>query len=193
MSLHFIDRELGKLIKLSNLNSCKFFIFGDHGCDIHDIEERSVQEIFGFRTHREHINVPLIIYNSSNKISKKGYHDSMSISATILDELKIKPHTSFKGRSVYKSGKKIIISENCGRGNCDLERKDLYFTITSKKYKMFILIQKNKLKIKRLYDLMNDKNEVNNLIKIKKFKKEIQTLLVFFINERRNLLKKKKY
>ena len=56
---------------------------------------------------------------------------------------------------------------------------------------MFILIQKNKLKIKRLYDLMNDKNEVNNLIKIKKFKKEIQTLLVFFINERRNLLKKK--
>ena len=115
----------------------------------------------------------------------------MSISATILDELKIKPHTSFKGRSVYKSGKKIIISENCGRGNCDLERKDLYFTITSKKYKMFILIQKNKLKIKRLYDLMNDKNEVNNLIKIKKFKKEIQTLLVFFINERRNLLKKR--
>ena len=47
----------------------------------------------------------------------------MSISATILDELKIKPHTSFKGRSVYKSGKKIIISENCGREIVILKEK----------------------------------------------------------------------
>ena len=39
---------------------------------------------------------------------------------------------------------------------------------------MFILIQKNKLKIKRLYDLMNDKNEVNNLIKIKNLKKKFK-------------------
>ena len=73
----------------------------------------------------------------------------MSISATILDELNIKRHASFRGRSVYKSGKEIIISENCGRGNCDLERKDLYFTVTSKKYKMFILMQKNKIKNKK--------------------------------------------
>ena len=50
------------------------------------------------------------------------------------------------------------------------ERKDLYFTITSKKYKMFIL-HKKQIKNKRLYDLMNDKNEVNNLTKSKKFKK----------------------
>ena len=191
ISLHFIDIELGKLIKSANLNSCKFFIFGDHGCDIHDIEKRNVPEIFGFRTHREHINVPLIIYNSKNKINKKGCHDSMSISATILDELGIKPHASFKGRSVFKVGKEIIISENCGRGNCDLERKDLYFTVTNKKYKMFILIQKNKIKIKRLYDLLNDKNEVNNLINLKKFDKEVKNLLKFFIKERRNLLKKR--
>ena len=51
ISLHFIDIELGKLINLPKLNSCKFFIFGDHGCDIHDIEKRKVQEVFGFRTH----------------------------------------------------------------------------------------------------------------------------------------------
>ncbi len=191
ISLHFIDRELGKLIKLPKLNSCKFFIFGDHGCDIHDIEKRTVPEIFGFRTHKEHINVPLIIYNSNNKINKKGCHDSMSISATILDELKIKPHGSFRGRSVYRPGKEIIISENCGRGNCDIKRKDLYFTITSKKYKMFILIQKNKIKIKRLYDLVNDKNEVNNLINFKNLRKEVKILLLFFINERRSLLKER--
>ena len=192
ISLHFIDKELGKLIELSRLKSYQLFIFGDHGCDIHDIDQRNFSEIFGFRTHREHINVPLIIYNSNNKINNEGFHDSMSISATILDELNIKPHKSFKGRSVYKIGKKIIISENCGRGNCDVERKDLYFTITSKKYKMFVLIQKNKIKIKRLYDLVKDIDEINNLINLKSLKKEIKTLLSFFINERKDLLKKRK-
>ena len=38
---------------------------------------------------------------------------------------------------------------------------------------------------------MNDQNEINNLVKFKKFKKEVKILLLFFINERRGLLKKR--
>ena len=57
---------------------------------------------------------------------------------------------------------------------------------------MFVLIQKNKIKIKRLYDLVKDIDEINNLINLKSLKKEIKTLLSFFINERKGLLKKRK-
>ena len=82
------------------------------------VEKENCSRDFWVKEHtREHINVPLIIYNSNNKINKKGCHDSMSISATRLDELKIKPHGSMRGRSEDRPGKEIIISENfCGRG-----------------------------------------------------------------------------
>ena len=68
--------------------------------------------------------------------------DSMSISATILEIMGIKPHKSYKGVSIFSKGKEIIITENCGRGNADILKKDIYFTLTSIKYKLFCKLKR---------------------------------------------------
>ena len=90
---------------------------------------RNEDEIFGFRTHSEYIDVPLIYFNSSKKLKNLGLFDTMSISATILDDLGIKPHKSFKGISLFRKGREEIISENADRGNCDLQKKKSYFLL----------------------------------------------------------------
>ena len=194
-SLHLMDKEIGNLIKNlkknGKLSSTKIIITADHGCEMYDSTARGENEIFGFRTHKEHITVPLIYYNSSKKFVNKGLYDSMSISASILDDLNLKAHNSFKGKSIFRNGNNEIISENCGRGNCDIKNKDLYFTVTSRSFKAMFLLKKNKLSIERLYDLKNDEAEVENLINKKNYfhiiKHKTQTLL----KERNSVLKKR--
>tara|TARA_Y100000589_G_scaffold182785_1_gene173128 strand:- start:288 stop:1904 length:1617 start_codon:yes stop_codon:yes gene_type:complete len=194
-SLHLMDKEIGNLIKNlkknGKLSSTKIIITADHGCEMYDSAARGENEIFGFRTHKEHITVPLIYYNSSKKFVNKGLYDSMSISASILDDLNLKAHNSFKGKSIFRNGNNEIISENCGRGNCDIKNKDLYFTVTSRSFKAMFLLKKNKLSIERLYDLKNDEAEVENLINKKNYfhiiKHKTQTLL----KERNSVLKKR--
>ena len=94
----------------------------------------------------------------------------MSISASILDDLNLKAHNSFKGKSIFRNGNNEIISENCGRGNCDIKNKDLFILLLHQEvFKAMFLLKKNKLSIERLYDLKNDEAEVENLINKKIF------------------------
>ena len=88
----------------------------------------------------------------------------MSISASILKILKIKPDSSFKGRSIFSRGSQIIITENCGRGNADIKKKDIFFTLTSARYKLFCKIEGKKLILNRLYESDRDPRELNNII-----------------------------
>ena len=195
VSLFFVDKEIGNLIKKlkknKKFNLTKIIITGDHGCEMYDKIKRGKEEIFGFRTHNEHISVPLIYYNSSKKFVNDGLYDSMSISASILDDLNLKPHNSFRGRSIFKKGKNEIITENCGRGNCDIKNKDLYFTVTSQSFKAMFILKKNKLSIERLYNLKIDEAEVENLVNKNNYfhviKQKTQTLL----KQRSSVVKKR--
>ena len=69
--------------------------------------------------------------------------DSMNLSATFLDILGVPLHKSYKGASVFKEAKEYAIAENCGHGNADIVRRDIYFTVTSKKYKLMAVLQKS--------------------------------------------------
>ena len=194
-SLRVVDNELGNLIYLlkknKKFNDTKIILTGDHGCEIYDENRRGKNEVFGFRTHKEHITVPLIYLNSKKKLKKKGLYDSMSISASILDDLNIKQHSSFKGKSIFKNGSDEIITENTGRGNCDILNKNVYFTVTSKEFKSMFLIKKNKLFIERLYDLKNDLNETKNIAFNKDFSKIVKRKAEVLYKKRFEIFKKR--
>ena len=194
-SLFLIDKEIGNLIKRlkknKKFNSTKIIITGDHGCEMYDKISRRKDEIFGFRTHQEHITVPMIYCNSSKNFVDKGLYDSMSISASILDDLNLKAHNSFRGKSIIKKGNDEVITENCGRGNCDIKNKNLYFTITSNKFKAMFVLKKNKLSIERLYNLKIDKAEIVNLVNKKDFIHIIKSKMQTLKKERKSILKKR--
>ena len=119
----------------------------------------------------------------------KGLHDSMSITASYLDTLGIELHKSYKGMSVFKGSKDVIISENCGHGNADLKRRDIYFTVTSSKFKMMTVLSGSNLKIDQLYDVEKDMKEINNLVDDGSYIKIINELKFFLYKERNELFK----
>ena len=191
LSLIYLDSEFGKffkrLKKRKMLNNTIFYLFGDHGMGWDNKRDKSLMNNLGVRTHYEHIEVPLII-SPCNKKPYKGMHDGMSISATLLSELGFKKHKSFKGKTIFSKSKEASIVENTGRGYCDFKNRDIFFTITTVKYKgMFVLINK-KLHPMRLYDKENDPNEYKNLLEEKIDIEAINFLVKFLIQERKELL-----
>ena len=195
ISLYCVDKKLGSILenlKTNNIfKNTKLVITGDHGSDLHDKKARGNHEIFGFRTHKEHITVPIIYFNTQKKIKKKGLHDSRSISASIFDDLNIEGHSSFKGKSIFEDGEDEIITESAVRGNCDIQRKDLYFTVTSKKYKAMFIVEKKKLLIKRLYDLEMDPLEIKNLIGKEELRHIIKEKTDYLFRKRSKIFKQR--
>ena len=165
---HQFSIFLEKLKKMKKIKDSIFFIIGDHGEGWDKMRLKELKKDFGFRTYYEHLNIPFIISPLKSrklKIPKDSdLFDSMSISASILNLLKIPQHRSFKGKSIFSKGSKIIITENCGRGNSDILKKDIFFTLTSLKYKLFCKIEGKVMLLKRLYSLESDARELKNII-----------------------------
>ena len=150
------------------------------------MRSKELRKDFGYRTYYEHINIPFIISPFKHKKLKKSFlYDSMSISASILEILKIKPDNSFKGRSIFSRGSQIIITENCGRGNADIKKKDIFFTLTSSRFKLFCKIEGKTLILNRLYEIHKDPRELNNIINDISLKYLINFYLIF-IKKKRN-------
>ena len=192
-SLAKIDAEVGKMMKyLRDTNQeedTTFVISADHGCEMYDGSLRGHQEDFGWRTHGEHIVVPLICAPTDQKPSDLGLFDSMTFSATVLDLLNITPHTSFKGQSIFSFGRDAVITENAGRGNANIKLNDLYFTITTEFYKAMAVLVHNKLQFCRLYNLKEDPQELQNIIDKPNCESVIAQLVNYMFRERGDLLK----
>lgn len=167
-ALHEFDKDLGRLIDALKAkgayDNTVFLITGDHGCEMHDAKRRGNNEVFGFRSHPEHIEVPLICGPMDKKPHDAGLHDLMSVPATVLDIAQAGTHPSFKGVSIFEQGRDYVVTENAGRGNADLQRKDLYFTLTEQSRKMMALIRKDQLFVTRLYNTHDDSYELNNIV-----------------------------
>ena len=159
----------------------------DHGYSF--AESPRKKSDVGTRTHYEDIEVPFVIVNGSKKSLNKDLCDSMGVTASFLDELNIKPDKSFKGVSIYKGGRKAIISENCGRGNADLKRRDIYFTVTTEYYKMMTVLKDSKLHHEKLFSLKEDPFELNNLIYDNNYKSVISILKKYLSKERSEIFK----
>jgi len=187
----YVDKCLTKLfnhLKKENLyNDSLILLTADHGYYFADSPRK--QNTLGYRTYYEDLDVPMVIANGSKRLVSKNLCDSMGVTATFLDEYNIKYHNAFLGKSIFADGRKIIISENCGKGNADLSRRDIYFTVTTEKYKMMTVLKDKKLYIENLYDLLNDPKEINNIVNNHKYQDVKLNLKKYLLNERNEIFK----
>jgi len=111
----------------------------------------------------------------------------MGMAATFLETMNVNLHKSFKGISLYSGGRPIIISEHSGRGLPDLLTRDLYFTLTSEKEKLFICIKEKEL-ILKFHNLLTDPLEDDNLIDLEEYRPKILLMLKHLFKERGDVI-----
>ena len=189
-SVMYVDRCLEKLFNRMKregiFSDTLILITADHGSAYAESPRKKAD--VGERTHYEDIEVPLIILNGKQKpLDNQLLCDTMGVTASFLDELGVKLDESFKGISVFKGGRKAVISESCGRGNSDILRKDIYFTVTTKEYKMMAVLKGNKLCVEKLFSLINDPRELVNIINKTESKNIIKVLTEYLYNERAHI------
>lgn len=193
LSLIYLDGQVARLLKTLENNGARddtlVLVTGDHGMGWDYGRGTADMANLGFRTHYEHTEVPLILSPVSRAVCNEGVHDSMSISATLLDELGIDPDPSFQGRSVYERGKDASIVESVGRGNCDVVRRDIYFTIRSETHKLMVLLRGSELRPERLFDLTTDPKEYRNVVTEPDNRTIVDTLIDHLVAERGEILK----
>lgn len=160
---HQIGRTLDRLEAEGTLDDTLIGVMGDHGKYLAQVDGRPASDVHA-RTHREHLETGLAICgNQPIPHQTPPLLDSMSVAATLLEALNVEGHESFKGTSAYQGGRAFVISENAGRGSADLERKDLYFTITTNDHKLMTVLNDDELRTLALFDLNADPQEHNNI------------------------------
>lgn len=196
-SLMMVDRDLGKMSKMLNNKKFKnttFLITADHGSATAASPVRKVflKERF-LEMYREDLEVPVIIFENKDKFFyKENLVDSIDTSRIFLNKLGFKNLPKcFKGQSMSNRKKDYIISEHAGRGSADLMSNDLYFVITKKEEKLFVILKKKILKPVAYFNLLNDKDEKKNLINDFQYSKKIQLLLANLQKERGKIINKR--
>lgn len=166
-ALMYVDEQIGKLIKTlernGQLENTIIFATGDHGFGAAGSPRANKKEL-GHRTHSEDIDVPLFASHEGARNNDECLVDTMGVTATLLETLDVPPHPSFKGKSAFGTGRHAVISENAGRGNADLARRDLYFTVTTHDHKLMATLKGTEISCQELYDLRNDPLELQNQI-----------------------------
>ena len=190
-ALMYVDKQIGKLIAVlerqGELSDTVLITTGDHGFSAAASPRRG-KKALGHRTHAEDINVGFVMSDGAARNNDDGLLDSMGVSATLLDILDIAPHASFKGKSAFGAGRRAVISENAGRGNADVARRDLYFTVTTHDYKLMATLKTSDISCQELYNLRDDPDELHNLIDDPDMQDTVKSLLAALFAERRELL-----
>ena len=193
-SLMYIDNCLNTLLihlnKENILEDTLLLITADHGSDYAESPRKKPH--IGQRNHYEYLDIPLILTLKNNKKVVRSICDSMGITATLLDILKVPLDKSYKGQSIFNKGKNFVIAENAGSGNADLKRKDLFFTITNNKYKLMLMLENKILKVIGFFNILLDPNELTNLYLSKnnlEYKFTINQLVTTVFSERKEIFK----
>jgi hypothetical protein len=191
-ALMSVDRELGRLFaaleKTGLMQRMMIVVTGDHGSDFAQ-SPRPKRQV-GLRTYRVDLEVPLIVFDGGKTRSPgpAQLFDSMSISATLLDALGVRPSQSFKGCSGYSGGRKAVISESCGHGNADVSRRDLYFTVTTETHKLMAILVGSDMQVLKFFDLAEDSEELHDISKDPAHHDAIRRTFAHLERERREIL-----
>jgi hypothetical protein len=196
-TLMIIDDDLKLLAKIilnPKLQDTILLITGDHGLSSASSPNRSPifkEKFLGM--YREDLEVPTVIYEKKNsQVIVEQLIDSMDTSRIFLSKLGFKNFPNFfKGRLINEKKNNFIISEHGGRGSADLIDNDLYFVVTTKKEKLFVILKKNILRTVAFFDLRNDPNEKNNLISKKECTDRVDLLLSYLYSERAEIINKR--
>ncbi len=167
-----VDHHIGRMLKAMSSNGMAdntiVAVVADHGYGSAKYARPASNE-FGFRTHAEDLEIPMIIAGPG--ITPTGWNtlaedrsmlDSMGICATFLEALAIPKESVFKGKSIWNGGTDAVISENAGRGNADLARRDLYFTVSTPTERGMFKLVGSDLSVEAFYDLVADPQELEN-------------------------------
>jgi len=162
----YVDDLLGRVIhsleRSGQMERTVVLVTGDHG--LYYAESPRAKSEIGYRTHYEDIEVPLLLANAERPSADAGLIDSMGVTATFLDALDIPAHQAFKGISALRGGRDVVVSENCGHGNADLARRDIYFTVTTDAHRMMAVMHGAELRVEQLYDRRADSRELRNIV-----------------------------
>ena len=165
-AIMYVDDLLGRVIRSlersGQMERTVVLVTGDHG--LYYAESPRAKSEIGYRTHYEDIEVPILLANAQRLPADTGMIDSMGVTATFLDALDVPAHQSFKGISALRGGRPGVVSENCGHGNADLARRDIYFTVTTDANRMMAVMRGAELQVERLYDLRADPRELRNIV-----------------------------
>ena len=152
--IRFVDSDFGQLIlKLKSLNLYErtiIILWADHGEEL--LERGRIQH--SGSVFEEIIKVPLIIYIPDYPGSAKNpsLTQSIDIAPTILDILRVKPESSFKGIPLFSP-------EHPGNRHVIAEQKRM-IAIRTERYKLMV---DRKTYSMILFDLANDPDERENV------------------------------
>jgi hypothetical protein len=196
LALMSVDRQLGYLMKSINKqnldNKTAIVISGDHGSFFAG-SPRKYQQV-NLRTHYEDVTIPIVAYNCNRQIDaiSDGMNDSMSITATLLDFMCIKPDASFLGNSITKTDPNdCVIVESVGFRLLDESQPDLFFTLVNKLYRVMIVVKDSQLFVRGLYNYVNDPQELINLSKDATLTVIIKEFICILFNKRSNILSRR--
>ena len=176
-------------LKENIIDETLLLITADHAC-YYPESPRKKTVTMGERHHYEDIDIPLMLLHKHHHNVQRNICDSMGVTATLLDILKVPLNSSYKGQSIFNKGKEYVISENAGQGNADLKRKDLYFAITTNTHKLMLQLNDAGLKIIKFYNILIDPKETKNLINEKYYnfnKGIIKNLITNVYKERKRI------
>ena len=173
IALSRVDREIGRLMKQLKKNNLDkdtiIVITGDHGTQSGYPPRQSIKGNTDLSNNffDDWHHVPFFICGpgvSSKKTDILCSH--LDLAPTILDILSIKSPISYLGKSILSGieSTKYIIAENTGNGNCDIKNKNIIISVRSKSLKIVYQIEKFHIKEREVYDIINDKLELNNLV-----------------------------
>tara|TARA_Y100000591_G_scaffold333342_2_gene376016 strand:+ start:955 stop:2553 length:1599 start_codon:yes stop_codon:yes gene_type:complete len=185
-TLMLLDEYVGKILKIIDTETV-LFITSDHGhrkslkkqISRYYIDQDKFNEM-----HGEDLEVPVMSnVQFSNYEKNKELFDTISVSKTVIDILGI--NISEYSKTINYENQ-LIISEHSGRGSFDL-RKNLYFTISSVKFRMIVSIINDEIFIK-FYDIFLDLDETNDVSADESYAKEMIFFFNFLLESRKEIL-----
>ena len=99
--------------------------------------------------------------------------------------IKVRPH--YKGKDICNEKKYFVISENCGSGNADIKRRDIYFTISTKKFRLMATLNNKYLIIEKLFEKYRDPFEIDNVKTFPNYKNTINSLIKILYENRKEI------
>ncbi len=197
MTVAYVDDVLSKIFALiethqSPKDTC-ILVTADHGYGGAAYARENDGDL-GFRTHAEDLEVPMIVRapefeNEDSRGSASGaLIDSMGVTATYLKCMSIPAHPAFRGVAIQDGGVDLVVSENAGRGNADIVRRDLYFTLTTRTFRAMVLLSGNKLSLEKYFEFETDPFERDNLASAACLDGRDEAVFDLLVGERRELL-----
>lgn len=189
----WIKKMFSELENRGLLNNTVVLITADHGSSY--CYEPVRNERMVTNPHTENYHIPMFLFDSTygpKKIS--GYHNSKDVLPTVLELCNLEKPKGFTGSSMLsgKDDSTICDSEYMGTGCPDLRLRPIQYVARNCKYLVaYECMAKDEFgkgNITAVYDLQNDKDELNNLVDNIE-STEIQELLLF-LSERHEKIRK---